>query len=104
MSGSELQAMLDFIFKIVEIAAIVFGGGAILIKMGRMMGEFTTIGKQQAAEINEIKQEVKQLNTLITTVAVQKAEMSSIREELALLRRWYDELRHGRGYITREAE
>lgn len=99
MTLVEWQAMLDFVFKAVELLAIVLGGGAILIKMGRMMGEFATIGKQQAGEIAEIKQEVKQLNTLITTVAVQKAEMSSIREELSLLRRWYDELRHGRGYV-----
>ena len=54
--------MIELIFRSIEITAVIGGGAAILIKMGRMMGVFETIGKQQSAEIRELKSDVKELN------------------------------------------
>lgn len=95
--------MVELIFYSLNIIALVGGGIIILLRMGRMMGAFETIGAQQATEIGEMKQELKNLNALITTVAVQKAEMASMQQQISLLTGWYDELRHGRGYVLNAA-
>lgn len=91
--------MLELVFRSIEILAVLSGGVTILLKMGKMMGTFEVIGRQQAQEIADLKDEMKQMNVLITQVAVQKAEMASMQEQISLLTRWYDELRHGRGFV-----
>lgn len=94
------QAVIDLVFKALEIIALVMGGGMILIRMGKMAGGFEAIGRQQACEISELKSEVKGLSALITTVAVQKIELEGIRSDIERLTKWYDELRHGKGIIS----
>lgn len=91
---------LDILFKGLEVIALILGAGTILVRMGRMMGEFKIIGEQQAVEISEMKTEIKTLSMLITTVAVQKVEMAGLREDIALLRQWYDELRRATGQVN----
>lgn len=91
--------MLELIFRTIEIIAVIGGGIIILLKMGRMMGSFEAVSMQQTHEIGEMKAEMKGLSQLITAVAVQKVEMAGMREEILQLRRWYDELRHGKGYV-----
>lgn len=98
MTQEELH-VIELIFRSIEVLAVISGGAAILVKMGRMMGSFEMIGKQQALEIGNLKDEVKELTVLVTAVAVQKVELASLREEISLLRKWYDELRHGQGYV-----
>lgn len=85
--------------QIIEALAMIGGGGLILIKMGRMMGMFESIGRQQAEEITEIKDEIKEIRTVVTTVAVQKTEINNLRDELTMLRTTVDELRHGKGIV-----
>lgn len=85
--------------QIIEALAMIGGGGMILVKMGKMMGVFESIGKQQAEEITEIKEEIKEIRTVVTTVAVQKTEINGLRDELKFLRDAYNELRHGKGII-----
>jgi hypothetical protein len=81
----------------------IIGGGsalaAIILKMGRMAGTFEQISQQQTEEIGEIKVEVKRLSEVVTLVAVQKAELAGLREQMALLMKWYDDLRRGNGFI-----
>lgn len=94
-----MQENLELVFRLVELFSIVAGGGAILVKMGRMAGKFEEIGSQQAVEIREMKSSIQTLNQLITAVAVQKVEMEAIRSDVGRLTDWYDELRRGLGWI-----
>lgn len=52
-----------------------------------------------AATIAEIKAEVVAMRALMTDVALQKQEIGSLRDDIAQLRQWYDELRHGEGLV-----
>ncbi len=90
---------LNLIFQVLEIGVIVTGVGVTLFKLGQAVSRFEYIGKQQAVEIGEMKTEIKTLNSLLTTVAVQKVELASVREDLTMLRRVYEDLRRGVGMI-----
>ncbi len=96
MNNAEL---FDAAFKILQLVVIVGGAGGILFRVGRAVSRFEVIGKIQSAEISELKSEVKALSAVITTVAVQKVELSSMRADISRLSAWYDELRHGQGFI-----
>ena len=89
------------VLQIIEAAAIIGGGLLILVRMGRMMGAFETIGKQQAFEISEIKNDIKEIRTVVTTVAVQKVEINSIQEQITRLWTIVDEIRHGQGLVRK---
>lgn len=99
MLSKESVDMLGLLFQAVELLGMFGGGAIILIKMGRMMGTFETIGNTQAREISELKEDIKSVNNVITQVAVQKAEIASLDQRVGLLMTWYDELRHGHGYV-----
>ena len=64
-----------------------------------MAGKFEQIGVQQAAEIADLAMEMKTMRSVVTDIAVQKAEMGSMQNQISLLMSWYDELRHGKGII-----
>lgn len=94
MDKNNLAALL----QLIQITAMIGGGALILLRMGRMMGAFETIGTQQSREITMIKDEIKEIRTVVTHVAVQKVEINSLREEVGYLRKTLDELRHGEGF------
>lgn len=59
---------LDIVYRLTEIAGflvaiitIIIGTGKILYRMGAMAERFETIGKQQAIEIMDLKESVKEL-------------------------------------------
>ena len=86
---------------------LVAGGGAIaaiLVRMGKMAGNFEEVSKQQTKEISEIDVKLQRLAEVITLVAVQKSEMAGLREQMSLLMNWYDDLRRGRGFIGKNPE
>lgn len=95
---------LDLAFEIVKVVGIFGGGAIIMLRMGRMMGTFETIGRQQAVEITEIKRDMKIMSDTVTTVAVQKNEISNLHDDITRLYKWYDELRHGKGYIQTQPD
>jgi len=88
-------------FDLIKLAGEALALGAILIKMGRMAGTFEEVSKNQTKEISEMKEEMSQLNDIVTKVAVQKAGMDNLQAQITTLTKWYDELRHGEGYISR---
>jgi hypothetical protein len=96
-----LDPGLETALEVAKIVGIFGGGAVLLIRMGRMAGQFEQIGKQQAQEITEIKREMKIMSDTVTTVAVQKNEISNIHEDITRLYKWYDELRHGKGYVEK---
>lgn len=98
LTGSELSTIV----QLLEIVTMVSGVGVMLYKLGRAVTSFELIGSQQAKEIGEMKTEIKGLNVLLTTVAVQKAELINMHEDITLLRRSHEELRRGRDAIAIE--
>lgn len=54
---------LDLAFKSAELFALVFGGGALFYRIGRMTMKFEAIGNRQAEEIKELKIAMKELIT-----------------------------------------
>jgi len=95
----EPQLSFGELSQIVQTIAVIGGGGIILVKMGRMMGMFEQIGTQQAEEISEIKGELKDLGKLLTTVAVQKNEINNLRDQVVMMQRQMDDMRHGEGFV-----
>jgi hypothetical protein len=92
-------ANLDTLLRIVEIIAIIGGGGLVAFRIGRstekmqatvdMQAQF---GRQHAREIAEIKEDIKQLGVVLTKLALQE-------QRLDMLDKRYEELRHGEGFV-----
>jgi len=97
------MALETEILEYTKVAVEIIGGGlalgAIIVKMGRMAGTFEAVSRQQTEEITEMKDELKKLNEVVTTVAVQKKEIENLQSQITTLTKWYDELRHGVGMI-----
>lgn len=87
-------------YKVIEILLIAGGVGGILYRLGKAVSKFEAIGITQSTQITELKNEVKGLSVVVTAVAVQKAEMTAMREDIAIHQKWIDELRRGIGFIT----
>jgi hypothetical protein len=94
-----LDPNVEMIYETVKVIGIVGGGAVIFTRLGRMAGKFEQIGVQQAAEIADLAMEMKTMRSVVTDIAVQKAEMGSMQNQISLLMSWYDELRHGKGII-----
>lgn len=82
-----------------QILSVLGGGGVIAYRLGQSNQrlesavEFTkSLSAQTTTAITELKADVAALRTVLTEVALQKAE-------IAQLRQWYDELRHGEGLV-----
>lgn len=54
---------LDLALKAAELFTLTFGGAALFYRIGRMTMKFEQIGAQQAGEIRELKEGVKELIT-----------------------------------------
>jgi len=103
---SDVASQLDAALKALEIAAVVGSAAAVLFKVGRMTERFEFIGRQQAAEISEIKKSVGSLIALNTSVAVttsrqdQQAErMNGMDRRFDTIERTLDGFRRGEGII-----
>lgn len=98
---TEVQANYELARFLIEL----IGGGsaiaAILLRMGKMAGTFEEVSKQQTREIAEIDVKLQRLAEVITLVAVQKSEITGLREQMSLLMNWYDDLRRGKGFIEK---
>lgn len=87
---------LDAIYKSLEIVLIVAGGISVLIKLGKIMEAFAN----QEKKVIEIGKKVDGMTEVMTAVAVQNTKIDALQGQIEMIMRWYDELRHGRGYIT----
>lgn len=84
---------------VAQIFAILGGGGAVAYRIGRATQrvensiDLQKISNQQTASaISELKADIAALKAVLTDVALQKAEIDQ-------LRKWYDELRRGEGFV-----
>lgn len=84
---------------LIQTLAILGGGILVSFRLGRGTQRVESaillqkeLFKQAQLSIVELKNEVTALKTLMTEVALQKVAIEQLRQ-------WYDELRHGEGYI-----
>lgn len=91
--------MLDLAFKVLQIIALLGGGALLLFKLGRTterveqtLERQNVILQQNADEIVALKEETKKVNLVLTEIALQK-------QQLEMLDRRYEELRHGEGFV-----
>jgi hypothetical protein len=95
---------IETILHVVEIVALVGGGFSVAYRLGKTHSAITAaIEKQdaaaarQAAEISELKTEIKKLGDVLTALAVQE-------NRLDMHEKWIDELRRGGGRRTARGE
>lgn len=91
MTSSEFDVLL----KVVEFITLVGGGAVIFIRLGRTAQKFD----QHSEAIMEMKTELKGFREVVTTLAVQDTRMNAMQEQLTILDKRYEELRHGEGMV-----
>lgn len=64
-----------------------------------MATKFETIGKQQAVEISELKEEVKAVSKVVTQMAVQNTRLDAMAQRMTIQEKLIDDLRRGEGFI-----
>lgn len=83
---------LNTIIGAMQTLAIIGGGAIFFMKAGRSAGRVEELLKVHHDDILNLQQDLKNLQPVLTTIAVQK-------EQIQNLVKWYDELRHGQGFI-----
>ncbi len=68
-------------------------------QMSKSLTMFTTIGTQQAVEINRMNVAIEKIEIAVASIAVDRERATSLERRVAKLEIWYDELRRGVGKI-----
>jgi hypothetical protein len=76
----------------VQTMAILGGGAVFMLKAGKSAGRVETLLSHHTDSIAELASDLKQIQPILAQIAVQKSEIAN-------LTKWYDELRHGEGYV-----
>ena len=84
---------LDSILKMAEIATVIGSVAIGLVTFGRSASRMELKLAQQSDDIGDMKQDLKKLNEVMTTVALQAQRMDMLGERLNMLDKRYDELR-----------
>jgi hypothetical protein len=80
--------------NVFTIGAVIFSAGGFYVA--------TRIGMNSMSKaIGVLTEDVKELNKLMTSVAVQNQRLDNVGERLNMVERRYDELRRGEGLINR---
>lgn len=100
---------LDIAFKVGEILAICGSAALALITVGRSAARVEVNLKRQSEDIGDMKADIKNLNQVMTTVALQAQRLDMMTDRINssdkrydVLDRRFDELRRGRGFIKGE--
>jgi hypothetical protein len=97
--GVESQISLSTMLQVLEILAILGGGGTVAFKLGKTTTRVEdTLTRQneilvgQSQEITELKEETKKVNDVLTKIAVQENRLERIEEDIR-------DMQHGRGFF-----
>lgn len=106
MPASDVQSMIDTVVRVIEGLGVICGGGFIIFKLGRVSQKFeSSVARQeeiatgQAAEIGELRVEIKGLGKVMTEMALQQQRINNIGERMNTYDKRLDELAHGKGFI-----
>lgn len=90
---------LSDILQIVQLSAVLSGGAFAFLKFGRLIERFELTGAQQSEQIQALREEVKAMNLVLSNQAVQNEKLNHMDGRITRLESWYDELRHGEGFV-----
>lgn len=88
----------DMLLKIGEFVGFIGGGALVIFKLGRTTERFELVADNQQKELAEIKDDVKGLNKVVTTLAVQGNRLDGMEQRLSIMDKRYEDLRHGEGF------
>jgi hypothetical protein len=93
---------LDTVLRVFEILSILCGGGGVafgifrfILKMEAAIQALNAISQRQSTDIGDLKTEIKKLNDVLTTLAVQAERLNAMQHQI-------DEIRHGRGLVLED--
>lgn len=92
MSGSDITAIADLVFKALQIVTLLGGGIYVVFKLGRVTERVENMLATQTKELTALKEETKKVSEVLTQIALQKREIEILNER-------YEELRHGEGFV-----
>ncbi len=96
MSLAEILAVMASSAAVITVAIT---GLVIVAKVGRMAGIMETTLTNQNMALSEMKAEIKALASVVTQQAVQNNRLSNVEQQVLMLQKQIDELRHGEGWI-----
>ena len=80
-----MDVSVDIALKVAEIVSIVAGGGTVAYRLGRTTERMEQAMAMQREQIISLKDDVKELNKLMTDVALQKQRLDMHAAQLAAL-------------------
>jgi hypothetical protein len=93
---------LDTVLRVFEILSILCGGGGVafgifrfILKMEAAIQALNAISQRQSTDIGDLKTEIKKLNDVLTSLAVQAERLNGMQHQI-------DEIRHGRGLVLED--
>lgn len=90
---------LDAALKIIEILSILGGGGVVTYKFGRMSEKVEAAITVQGRNIVALQDDVRKLNELVTSVALQGQRLDTHDRRIDLIEQRWEDLRRGEGYV-----
>lgn len=90
---------VDLVIKLVELVAIIGGGGVFMFKMGRAVSKFETVSTRQADDIAELKMDFKAMAEATLQLALQDQRMTNMSQRITATEELVNELRHGEGFV-----
>ena len=90
---------VETVLRILEIISILGGGGGVafgifrfILKMEAAIQALNAISQRQSSDIGDLKVEIKKLNDVLTSLAVQAERLNAMQHQI-------DDIRHGRGLV-----
>jgi hypothetical protein len=77
---------------IIEAFTLISSGGFILFRIGQMTQKFELIGRQQAKEISELKENIEKLNEMLVQMANQNGRINVMEERQMMTIKRLDEI------------
>lgn len=90
---------VELILNVVQLLALVLGGGFAVFKMGRAVTKFELVAEGQARDISELKSDIKVMAEATLKLALQEERMTNLSVRVTLAEKRIDDLSHGEGFI-----
>lgn len=82
MSTEDVKLLIEIGMFLIAVGGIFVGAVKISASLGSAMTKFELMSSQNQKEFTEIKEAVEQIKNVLTIVAVQKADLQSLRQQL----------------------
>jgi acyl carrier protein phosphodiesterase len=90
---------LENVLRIAEILGVIGGGTIVMVGLGRTTGRLEAAIKQQADEIKIMRDDIREINKVLSLVAVQATRLDVVDQRLQSIDNRYEDLRRGNGWM-----